>query len=37
VPTGWVARVDNHVHLSKNSMETEQGWKSDAASRGCGG
>lgn len=33
IPTGWVDHVDNHVHLKKNSMETEQGWKSDAA--GC--
>jgi len=37
IPTGWVDHVDNHVHLKKNSMETEQGWKSDAASCGaCG-
>lgn len=33
IPTGWVARVDSHVHLTKNSVETEQGWKPDAA--GC--
>ena len=33
VPTSWVDHVDNHVHLKKNSAETEQGWKSDAA--GC--
>ena len=33
IPTGWVDHVDSHVHLKKNSMETEQGWKSDAA--GC--
>ena len=37
VPTGWIERVDSHVHLKKNSKETEQGWKSDAASCGCGG
>ncbi len=37
IPTGWVDHVDNHVHLKKNSMETEQGWKSDAAScSACG-
>src|SRR5690349_21062211 len=36
VPVGWVERVDRHVHLSKNSKETEQNWKSDAASCGCG-
>ena len=35
IPVGWVERVDNHVHLNKNSMETEQGWKSDPASCGC--
>ena len=33
IPTGWVARVDSHVHLTKNSVETEQGWKPDAT--GC--
>lgn len=37
IPVGWVERVDSHVHLKKNSMETEQNWKSDAASCGCGG
>jgi hypothetical protein len=37
VPIGWIERVDSHVHLKKNSKETEQGWKSDAASCGCGG
>jgi hypothetical protein len=37
IPTAWVARVDTHVHLKKNSKETEQNWKSDAASCGCGG
>jgi len=37
IPTGWVDRVDNHVHLKKNSQETEQGWKPDAAAcAGCG-
>ena len=35
VPTSWVDHVDSHVHLKKNSMETEQSWKSDAASCGC--
>jgi hypothetical protein len=29
IPMEWVDRVDNHVHLKKNSQETEQGWKSD--------
>jgi hypothetical protein len=37
IPVGWVERVDSHVHLKKNSKETEQGWKSDAVSCGCGG
>jgi hypothetical protein len=37
IPVGWIERVDSHVHLKKNSKETEQGWKSDAASCGCGG
>lgn len=37
IPVGWVERVDTHVHLKKNSKETEQGWKSDAASCGCSG
>ena len=32
LPTGWVARVDEHVHLNKNADETRKGWKSDAAS-----
>ena len=37
IPVGWIERVDSHVHLKKNSKETEQGWKSDAASCGCAG
>ena len=37
IPVGWIERVDSHVHLQKNSKETEQGWKSDAVSCGCGG
>jgi hypothetical protein len=36
VPTGWVARVDEHVHLSKNADETKREWKSDAASCASG-
>lgn len=38
VPTAWVGRVhEDHVHLTKNSAETEGGWKSDAAScANCG-
>jgi hypothetical protein len=37
IPVGWIERVDSHVHLKKNSKETEQGWKLDAVSCGCGG
>jgi hypothetical protein len=37
IPVDWVERVDSHVHLKKNSKETEQNWKSDAASCGCNG
>lgn len=38
VPTAWVGRVhENHIHLTKNSAETEKGWKGDAAScASCG-
>ena len=36
IPTGWVDHVDTHVHLKKNSEETEQGWKTDAAACGTG-
>lgn len=35
IPTIWVERVDSHVHLNKNSRETEQNWKSDAAACVC--
>ncbi len=31
IPTSWVEKVDDQVHLMKNSMEAEQGWKSSAA------
>ena len=31
IHSGWVARVDEHVHLSKNSEETRREWKSNAA------
>ena len=39
IPTAWVGRVhENHVHLTKNSVEAESGWKSDAAAcASCGG
>lgn len=36
IPASWVERVDSHVHLTRNSVETEQCWKSDASSCGCG-
>ncbi len=38
IPTAWVGRVhEGHVHLTKNSVETESGWKTDAAScASCG-
>jgi hypothetical protein len=37
IPTGWVVRVDEHVHLSKNSVETAQGWALNAAAcSSCG-
>ena len=35
IPEKWVQRVDSHVHLSKNSMEAERNWKSDAGACGC--
>jgi len=38
IPTGWVARVDENVHLNKNADEARREWKSDAAScSGCCG
>jgi hypothetical protein len=30
IPTGWVARVDEHVHLNKNSEEAKRDWKDSA-------
>jgi hypothetical protein len=30
IPMSWVESVDNKVHLTKNSVETQQGWKPDA-------
>ena len=35
IPSGWVERVDGHVHLNKNSMEATRDWKADAASCSC--
>jgi len=37
LPVESVKCVDTHVHLTMNSQEAEQSWKSDAASCGCGG
>jgi len=36
IPTGWVSKVDNSVHLNKNSQETERGWKASASECACG-
>jgi hypothetical protein len=36
IPLSWVERVDSHVHLTKNSMDAEANWKSDASACGCG-
>ena len=37
IPMGWVDHVDTHVHLKKNSSETEREWKNDAvACMNCG-
>ena len=37
IPTGWVARVDEKVHLNKDARETMTAWKPDAAAGGCCG
>jgi hypothetical protein len=29
IPTSWVTKVDNHVHLSKNCGEAKSEWKSE--------
>lgn len=34
IPTGWVARVDEHVHLSKNAEETMKNWTTEPAVAG---
>jgi hypothetical protein len=31
VPMGWVARVDEHVHLNKDAEQTRRDWKSSAS------
>ena len=30
VPLSWIDHVDSHVHLNKNSVETELNWKPSA-------
>lgn len=35
IPTSWVSKVDTHVHLNKNSQETEGNWSTTADSCGC--
>lgn len=35
IPVDWVDNVDNEVHLSKNSQDAQQQWKSNAADCGC--
>ena len=35
IPQSWVDHVDGSVYLTKNSLETERGWKSDANSCSC--
>ncbi len=32
IPLDWIHNVDSQVHLKKTSVETEFGWKKDAAS-----
>jgi hypothetical protein len=36
IPVSWVEHVDSHVHLNRNSQETQRDWRPDAASCGCG-
>jgi hypothetical protein len=36
IPFAWINHVDKHVHLTKNSKETEECWKSESMSCGCG-
>jgi hypothetical protein len=35
IPVDWVDNVDNEVHLSKNSQDAQQQWKSNAGDCGC--
>jgi len=36
IPLSWVAHVDKHVHLDRNSKDAIEGWKSSSDSCGCG-
>ena len=31
IPLDWIATVDQHVHLNKNSEEVFQNWKTESA------
>ncbi len=31
IPTSWISRVDNHVHLKKNSKQATDAWSSSAS------
>ncbi len=31
IPTSWISRVDNHVHLKKNSKQATEAWTSSAS------
>lgn len=35
VPLSWIDHVDSHVHLNKNSVETELNWKPSAEACQC--
>jgi hypothetical protein len=37
IPLEWVARVDRHVHLNKNSEEVFRDWKTEPAVGCCAG
>ncbi len=35
IPTAWVERVDQHVHLNLNSQEAMNRWKNEEACEAC--
>jgi|GEM_PF-180427 len=35
IPTSWVERVDQHVHLNLNSQEAMNRWKNEEACEAC--